>query len=52
MIARWYHAAGLDHLVFDLRFRFDEWLECVQMLGEEVLPLVRSSSTVRTLSHR
>lgn len=41
---RRYHAAGLDHLVFDLRFRFDEWMECVQMLGEEVLPLVRTSS--------
>lgn len=36
-----YHAAGLDHLVFDLRFRFDEWLEGVQRLGEDVLPLLR-----------
>ena len=37
-----YHDLGLDHLVYDLRFRFKDWLECVQMLGEEVLPLVRS----------
>lgn len=38
---RKYHAAGLSHLVFDLRFRFDEWFECVQLLGEEVLPELR-----------
>jgi probable F420-dependent oxidoreductase len=38
---RKYHAAGLSHIVYDLRFRFDEWLECVQMLGEEVLPVLR-----------
>lgn len=39
-----YHSAGLDHLVFDLRFRFDEWLEAVQALGEDVLPLLRGGS--------
>ena len=38
---RRYHDAGLDHLVFDLRFRFDEWMENVQLLGEEVLPILR-----------
>ena len=38
---RKYHAAGLSHIVYDLRFRFDEWLECVQLLGEEVLPVLR-----------
>jgi hypothetical protein len=37
-----YHELGLEHLVYDLRFRFADWLECVQMIGEEVLPLVRS----------
>jgi alkanesulfonate monooxygenase SsuD/methylene tetrahydromethanopterin reductase-like flavin-dependent oxidoreductase (luciferase family) len=37
-----YHDLGLEHLVYDLRFRFEDWMECVQMLGEEVLPLVRS----------
>ena len=36
-----YHDLGLEHLVYDLRFRFRDWMECVQMLGEEVLPLVR-----------
>lgn len=40
---RKFHEAGLEHLVFDLRFRFAEWLECVQLLGEEVLPLLRAS---------
>ena len=38
---RKYHAVGLEHLVFDLRFRFDEWFECVRILGEEVLPELR-----------
>lgn len=36
-----YHAIGVEHVVFDLRFRFDEWLECVALIGEEVLPLLR-----------
>ncbi len=40
-IAERYHAAGCEHLVFDLRFQFDRWLELVQLLGEEVLPLLR-----------
>lgn len=43
-VAERYHAAGCEHLVFDLRFRFDEWLECVQLLGEEVLPLLRRAA--------
>lgn len=34
---------GCSHFVFDLRLRFDEWLESVQLLGEEVLPVLRSS---------
>jgi alkanesulfonate monooxygenase SsuD/methylene tetrahydromethanopterin reductase-like flavin-dependent oxidoreductase (luciferase family) len=36
-----YHEAGLEHLVYDLRFRYDNWLECLRFLGEEVLPKVR-----------
>lgn len=42
-----YHAIGVEHLVFDLRFRFDEWLDCVALLGEEVLPLLRSGAPAR-----
>ena len=38
---RKYHAVGLEHLVFDLRFRFDEWLKCLAILGDEVLPELR-----------
>jgi len=36
-----YHEAGLDHIVYDLRFRYNEWLDCIQLLGEEVLPQLR-----------
>jgi alkanesulfonate monooxygenase SsuD/methylene tetrahydromethanopterin reductase-like flavin-dependent oxidoreductase (luciferase family) len=39
-----YHDAGLSHLVYDLRFRFADWQECVQMLGEEVLPVLRRAN--------
>jgi hypothetical protein len=47
---RKYHAAGLEHIVYDLRFRFDEWRECVAILGEEVLPeLRRGDSQVTTV---
>lgn len=35
---RKFDALGLDHLVFDLRFRFDRWFEQVERLGGEVLP--------------
>ena len=41
-----FHDAGLKHLVFDLRFRYETWLECLQFLGEEVLPIARSSKPV------
>ncbi|MBA3746886.1 MAG: LLM class flavin-dependent oxidoreductase, partial [Solirubrobacterales bacterium] len=39
-----YHGIGVEHVVFDLRFRFDEWLDCVRLLGEQVLPLLRTAS--------
>ena len=38
-----FHAAGLDHIVYDLRFRYDEWFECIQLLGEDVIPECRKS---------
>ena len=40
-MTRKYQQAGLSHIVYDLRFRFDEWDQCVGMLGEEVLPALR-----------
>jgi hypothetical protein len=38
---RKFQDAGLEHIVYDLRFRFDQWRECVSILGEEVLPELR-----------
>ncbi len=38
---RKYHLAGLEHIVYDLRFRFADWEECLGILGEEVLPELR-----------
>jgi alkanesulfonate monooxygenase SsuD/methylene tetrahydromethanopterin reductase-like flavin-dependent oxidoreductase (luciferase family) len=38
---RKYHTVGGQHIVYDLRFRMDEWLNCVRLLGEEVLPELR-----------
>jgi probable F420-dependent oxidoreductase len=38
---RKYQQAGLSHLVYDLRFRFGDWDDCLAILGEEVLPELR-----------
>jgi alkanesulfonate monooxygenase SsuD/methylene tetrahydromethanopterin reductase-like flavin-dependent oxidoreductase (luciferase family) len=35
------HQAGVDHLVFDVRLKFQRWFEQIEMLGNEVLPRVR-----------
>jgi alkanesulfonate monooxygenase SsuD/methylene tetrahydromethanopterin reductase-like flavin-dependent oxidoreductase (luciferase family) len=35
---RKFEALGLDRVVFDLRFRFDRWLDQVERLGTDVLP--------------
>ena len=37
---RKHQEAGAEHVVFDLRVRFQDWEECIQMLGEEVLPVL------------
>jgi probable F420-dependent oxidoreductase len=39
--SRAYEAAGADHIVYDLRLRFDDWYEQIGLLGEEVLPALR-----------
>lgn len=31
---------GVDMVIFDLRLRFDEWDDCVALIGEEVLPVL------------
>lgn len=41
---RGYEEAGCTNFVFDLRLRYDAWLDSLHLLGEEVLPLLRSSS--------
>ncbi len=33
-----YAEAGVDHLVFDLRLRFDDLEESIEILGDEVIP--------------
>jgi alkanesulfonate monooxygenase SsuD/methylene tetrahydromethanopterin reductase-like flavin-dependent oxidoreductase (luciferase family) len=35
---RAYQAAGADLVVFDLRFRYSDWYQQIELLGEEVLP--------------
>lgn len=35
---RKFEALGVDQLVFDLRFRFDRWVDQVERLGADVLP--------------
>jgi alkanesulfonate monooxygenase SsuD/methylene tetrahydromethanopterin reductase-like flavin-dependent oxidoreductase (luciferase family) len=38
---RAYEEAGADHVVYDLRFRYADWLEQIDLLGKEVLPALR-----------
>jgi alkanesulfonate monooxygenase SsuD/methylene tetrahydromethanopterin reductase-like flavin-dependent oxidoreductase (luciferase family) len=39
--SRAYEKAGADHIVYDLRFRYADWLEQIDRLGKEVLPALR-----------
>jgi alkanesulfonate monooxygenase SsuD/methylene tetrahydromethanopterin reductase-like flavin-dependent oxidoreductase (luciferase family) len=34
-------ALGVEHLVFDFRFKFDQWFSQIELLGTEVLPKLR-----------
>ncbi|WP_166352821.1 LLM class flavin-dependent oxidoreductase [Phytoactinopolyspora limicola] len=36
-----FRALGVEHLVFDFRFKFDRWFEQIELLGAEVLPKLR-----------
>jgi alkanesulfonate monooxygenase SsuD/methylene tetrahydromethanopterin reductase-like flavin-dependent oxidoreductase (luciferase family) len=38
--ARAYQAAGAGVVVFDLRFRYRDWYQQVELLGQEVLPML------------
>jgi alkanesulfonate monooxygenase SsuD/methylene tetrahydromethanopterin reductase-like flavin-dependent oxidoreductase (luciferase family) len=37
-----FEAIGVEHLVFDFRFKFDKWFEQIELLGSEVLPKLKS----------
>ena len=39
-----FEAAGVEHLVFDFRFKFDRWFEQIELLGNEVLPKLRGGT--------
>jgi alkanesulfonate monooxygenase SsuD/methylene tetrahydromethanopterin reductase-like flavin-dependent oxidoreductase (luciferase family) len=39
--SRAYEDAGADHVVYDLRFRYADWLEQIDLLGKEVLPALK-----------
>ncbi|OGP25997.1 MAG: hypothetical protein A2038_01385 [Deltaproteobacteria bacterium GWA2_57_13] len=39
---RAYEEAGVEHIVYDLRFRYADWYEQINFLGKEVLPALRS----------
>jgi alkanesulfonate monooxygenase SsuD/methylene tetrahydromethanopterin reductase-like flavin-dependent oxidoreductase (luciferase family) len=36
-----FEALGVEHLVFDFRFKFDKWFDQIELLGAEVLPQFR-----------
>jgi len=38
---RAYERAGADHIVYDLRLRFADWYDQIELLGNEVLPALR-----------
>jgi alkanesulfonate monooxygenase SsuD/methylene tetrahydromethanopterin reductase-like flavin-dependent oxidoreductase (luciferase family) len=37
-----YEKNGLNHIVYDLRFRYADWFQQIDYLGKEVLPAVRA----------
>lgn len=39
---RKFEKVGVEHLVFDLRLRFERWFSAIELLGREVLPALRS----------
>jgi alkanesulfonate monooxygenase SsuD/methylene tetrahydromethanopterin reductase-like flavin-dependent oxidoreductase (luciferase family) len=37
-----FEEVGTEHLVFDLRFKFDRWFDQIELLGKEVISRFRS----------
>jgi hypothetical protein len=40
--SRAFAAAGANHIVYDLRLRYADWYEQIDLLGKEVLPALRA----------
>ena len=38
-----FEALGVEHLVFDFRFKFDRWFDQIELLGTNVLPALRGN---------
>jgi hypothetical protein len=36
-----FEAIGVEHLVFDFRFKFDKWYDQIELPGNEVLPKLK-----------
>lgn len=39
-----YVSEGVEHVVFDMRARFSDWEDCVEYVGEEVLPQLKDAT--------
>ncbi len=39
-----FEALGVEHLVFDFRFKFDRYFDQIELLGNEVIPRMRRSN--------
>ena len=37
-----YEKNGLNHIVYDLRFRYADWYQQIDYLGKKVLPAMRA----------
>lgn len=44
-----FHDEGATHVVFDLRMRFADWEECIHLIGNEVLSVLRADGPVGPL---
>jgi alkanesulfonate monooxygenase SsuD/methylene tetrahydromethanopterin reductase-like flavin-dependent oxidoreductase (luciferase family) len=42
---RAFHSAGAELMVFDLRFRYRDWYQQIELLGEQVLPEIHAGAS-------
>lgn len=47
---RAYQAEGAQHVVFDLRGRFEAWEDCLEILGQELLPALRKEDGLKIVA--